>query len=476
MSKFKQFRENLQYLTNNTLTSNKEAHRSTSYDIKSTVDISCDNIYSEVFKALNYNLNKQYYFNLLIKSIYDETNPFYKVNVRTATFQTMINKVNSRILNNFTIFDNDTEVEESIELDLGDLSAKLDVDDQLFYNLSENLLLYDESYIKLTLSDDGLIYTSVDPTQVIYSVDTNSYTFIYREKDDIVVEVRVDSTIDYYYFDFKTKSLELFKSVENNLVNDGVYKVKSSLSLVNKGLLEQILLYSESFSAFQKEQYLSTPDLFIDQQYINNGHFNTKRDYYQITDTPDSGVQIDDTPKPIFEKYQPEFRSEQYRVARDFIKDEIATIMQLDKASLGLSTDFETATASLIKSSQTQDTINLLKKQIEIAINSFLQDLTNLNDYYVRIEKYSPDDPEYVTNYLQKQVASNLVTVKTGVKTLHSDWTEDEVNIEYLTLMYQSSKPFTKDEEALAIMYGILENPELTQTEDNLEENGTVLQ
>jgi hypothetical protein len=141
----------------------------------------------------------------------------------------------------------------------------------------------------------------------------------------------------------------------------------------------------------------------------------------------------------------------------------------LDKSTLGLSS--VTATELNMSTSQTCDTINILKSKVENAITLFICELLNSDDYFIKIKDYSIKNEKESVALTSQLLQVGAITELSAVKKLNPEWSLIEQKVEAYSLMYQKGTPFTENQRIEAIELGILQSSNI----EGGDEDGTIL-
>lgn len=428
---------------------------------KDEMDIALPNIHK--YDGLGYSWSKADHHAWIAQQIYDETLPFYEKNVRTSILRTTMKRVASKVLDNYSITDAKGKEVNNFTIDLGGVTTEHVVDDNTYTEAVKQLLLGGTVYLVAYFNEDGQLYFKVkdrynvrpNPTgwDILYTengkpkvqrrhLDNNAQPVVdilqKSEKRD-VWEIAYTDTIAGEQFD----AMDTF----------GVYPLTIE-QFVTTGTLELVLMYSQTWGTIDKEIVLGALQLFADKGYTSTGLI-AMQDFYTPVDTPKTSTALEDGGKPLFEVYSPQLRENALQVLRDIIREEIATTLMLDKTSLGIDSNGATATEESIKLSASVDTINMLKKDVERALNTFLVTLSG-GLYMVAIERYRVNDMASLVDVVAKAKSAGMISINTGVETIHPDWTEDEIAEEVVRIKLETMQELTPTEDKLAQSLGII--------------------
>lgn len=467
-------RDNLNFMRQTRL-SNNYKNKKSNEDIKGSL-YPIKNEYIEFIEKIGLGSSCKQVRSILVKSFFEEKNEFYQNNMKTVLFKTLINKISSRVLDDYEYLDVNNEPVEKIKFING---IDFKVKKHELKSISENLLLYGVTHIKVDIINNEFILKVVEPYKIIEF--DNGFGYLFKKNAKILLEKRFFEVekgkfyIQILEYNEKDKELVILEEYENSFNNNLIFKLESNLEIVTDGLLEMLMMYSQLFGSVQKEILMSTIKVFADKGYLNSEGYDYLREAYVPVSTPDQSESLTDSNKPLFQTYQSDIRAEELNKLRDFIKDEISTVLQMDKASLGIDTTNETATASVIKLSQTADTINTIKKIIEEQVNKFLNDFTS-NSISINIPDYQVKNEEKTLNNVTSAINSKtpLITLKTAINKLHENWTEEQKEVEYLTIMFQNGIIFTSEQEKRAIELNIMEEPNNEGFIPNIGTNGII--
>lgn len=386
----------------------------------------------------------------------EENNNFYNANIRSGIFKTIIDQLVAKVTSNLDMGKIEAQLRTSFNGDI--FGGNLNITEKNIIDITQQLILYDETYVKLNINEDGNVDLIIVKPFAICKFK-NGLGHIYFKGGNSYVEKRYEIGGNYFIETLmkKTNTRDNFKSIttETLLFKDILfYNISAEINLTTKALLEQILLYSELNSIIQKEIRNGESQQFIDKQYINK----YLRSNMIPVNSPDI-LNSDGNSKPIFEFVQPNLRSTELKQMKDLIKEEIASLYKIDKGILGLDSSNDTTIASRQKTNTTIESINRLRVIIQDSINRFLIEVTNNSNNMIDFGKYVSTDVTDITNNNAVAINSNQATIKTVVEQRNPTWSNEKIEIEYLTIMYQRGIAFTKKEEELAIKYGVLANP-----------------
>lgn len=397
------------------------------------------NIFSQ---ALKNDEGSDYFRRFLI---YNEYSQFYNDSMKTS----ILKRVNREISEE--IFDVHTKV-KGADLSLVTLRE-----------LDELLRLYGK--VGIYTKPDGT-YEIVEPFR--YNIRKNKVTMVYSE-DGTTAEIieremlhngKLNHTVYSFDGDDKVKLKKKSFTEKGRKVNTNFHELKAEYYMPD-AIFELALFHSEIFTALQKEVYSTTPQLFLDEGYLKGLKPTMKRAAY----TPVKKVSANamDGVKPLFEIYNPDIRDTSYQNALDMIEGKIANLLGIDK-----STVTGNATEGTLQNDKTAKTINSYKRAAETVINEYLKE----HNGSIELMSYSLQSREAIIKnavlLVNNGIGNNMVTLEELYPTL----SKKELEIMYLKTEIKAGRPLTKDEEELAIKYGLQVEPEVEEEGDTPEEGG----
>jgi hypothetical protein len=223
-------------------------------------------------------------------------------------------------------------------------------------------------------------------------------------------------------------------------------------SVITNGSIEMILMQSKLFTTLNHEVESTKTKIFMDQTYLK--FYNSIREHFVPVASPE--MIEENNSRPIFEALQSNLKSDDLKKANEILENQIATNLMLDKSTLGLSS--VTATELNMSTSQTCDTINILKSKVENAITLFICELLNSDDYFIKIKDYSIKNEKENITLTSQLLQVGAITELSAVKKLNPEWSLLEQKIEAYSLMYQKGTPFTEKQRIEAVELGILQS------------------
>lgn len=414
----------------------------------------------QLYKSVGYkwtNADRDAY---LAEKVYSETLGFYNENARTAVLKTMINRVASKVLDNYELLDKDGQPVDLVTMDLGGLQTAYAMSKRTNKNAIKSLMLGAKIYLVAYVNEDGDVYLQVKKR---YEVRDNitGYDILYTMDGHNRIERRMTDietgrgTIITLQEDKQGNYVEVYEkpSQFDALENHGVYELSID-QFVNRGTLELTLMYSQLYGTVDKELVLGALNLFADRGYNSRALANLQ-DLYTPVETPNTGTSLGEGGKPIFEVYSPTLRSADLETLRSLLRDEIATSVLLDKASIGLDTGTETATAERIKFSSTVDTINMLKAEVQEELNAFVASFLS-PDYHIVIKSYQINDTETRVTTAAKAKQAGIMSLYASVKYVNQELDEDGIMLEVVRIKMDNMAQLTPAEEEVAMANGLI--------------------
>lgn len=465
MARFENLKDNINYIANNKLSNTSTYKKKLAIeDLKKALDVK--SVYMYRSKQMGAGYLKSQNFNFLVNSIYEESNSFYDTNMRNSILKTITNQLVSKTLGDatFGIEENKIRISDGEDVYIGDIKISSDFIEEI----TKSLILFNDCYVKMNVNENGeMVPIVIKPFKVCKF--ENGYGHFYSKNGIDFLEKRVMEEKAYIYnyiYVEKRKEYELKEKIEIPTNQLEFYHVESKLDIVSVGLIEQILKYVELDTIYQKEIKLGDTNLFIDEQYKNRG---SGRENLIPVKGPEN-LDANSLEKPLFEFVQPILRFNDLIIAKDDIKKEISTIMLMDNQTLGIDTSGVTATSIRVGNSTTISTINKIRGELSELINNALYIITGNDKNKINLSTYQINDVTSIINENATAINSNQMTIKTSVERLHPTWTNEEIEKEYLNLMYQNGIIYTAEEEIKAINYGIIPGVNFES-----ENNGTIL-
>lgn len=400
-----------------------------------------------------FGINKTLKNNMVTSSIYNETNPWYDNHFKNNLLNNMTRKLTSRLLDNYNIYEYKNDIKNIVK----QFSIKIDNTTYPFYFTEEILqelcaksLLYSKCYLKFNLVDGRIKLEVLDPYKIKLDTKNNIAYQLYYDKDMTPSYVQIDNKVERFYkWNEKLKRFDLNETIVNPLKMTGVYEFNFNYNLINKGTLENILMYTKIDTLLAKEINNGTLMIFADQSYFTDG-FNPEQIGMRYVNTPENN-KIDNSMNTLFQVVQHDLRAESIRNLHDLLKEKTAESLMLDKSSLGLDSTIETATATKIKNSTSIDTINSLKQCFEDSFNHLLFDIFKNNDYKLYVESYKNSDLESLLQQAQLGLVGGSMSVEKAVHLVNNDLTPEELIKEIVLVKIENGKTMTNEEKQFAI-------------------------
>ena len=447
--------KNANHLTKNDLTNMYNPKtKLTISELKEATQEYTSNKYLNIFNELGFKVNYSQQKNVKINKFYNEELSFYEVNLKNNLFKNLISQIKDFVISDVKLSkkNGDGTVEKITKI--SDIyNNDLIIDDLILQDMIISGLLYERFYIKINL-EEGQYNIEVLPDYKVFKNNQGNYYIPFFVDGETFIEFRNEKEIIIYKID-KKGGLAEKERYDNSFLSPLIFKMDVKSKIVSEGLLELLLLYSQVLTAFQKEVILSTIKVFADKGFFSWEKYTYLREHFEMVETPTS-LSAETQNKPLFETIQPNLRASDYDLSRDLVKEEIATTMRLDKSILGLDSSFNTATEVKARNVNSIKTINNLKKVFEISINNFLKEFLKTEDYYVNFGFFTIENEKDIAEKVSNLKRNGLITTKSAIEELNPDLTNEEIEVEYLTLIYKNGEIMTADEEKRAKELGIM--------------------
>jgi hypothetical protein len=381
-------------------------------------------------------------------SILKESNSFFDSNIKTSKLEEVVKKINAKVLDEFSFYDLTNEG-EPIEV-FNTESGSFIFDRSELAKLSEQLIIYGNSFCKVNIVDGKFDFNFIEPFKVF---ENELFTdVVFSKKGKILIERRFENEIQILKESASSGKLEVISKNVHNTENKLIFKIDMGDSVITNGSIEMILMQSKLFTTLNHEVESTKTKIFMDQTYLK--FYNSIREHFVPVASPE--MIEENNSRPIFEALQSNLKSDDLKKANEILENQIATNLMLDKSTLGLSS--VTATELNMSTSQTCDTINILKSKVENAITLFICELLNSDDYFIKIKDYSIKNEKENITLTSQLLQVGAITELSAVKKLNPEWSLLEQKIEAYSLMYQKGTPFTEKQRIEAVELGILQS------------------
>lgn len=280
-------------------------------------------------------------------------------------------------------------------------------------------------------------------------VELEEYDMYDRTTYDYKERVLIDGSMQESYFINASKKNPQGSNEWSNFyeqANTLMYEEIEYNKHFSDALFEMVMFHSEIYSALQKEIYTTTPELFLDEGYLENGALNNKRLAYTPVKNMES---IPGSDKPLFELYNPDIRTDEYKTTLELIEGKIANLAGV---SIGVITG--NATEGVINNDSSARLINLCKREAEFKFNKLIEDYFDPKQR-LELPAYRLQSQDSVIKNAVLLVNNGIGSNLTNLRDLYPTLSEKELMKMYLTIEIKNSRPLTKEEEELAIKMGL---------------------
>lgn len=461
---------NLEYLSNNNLDYTPRK-RDSIYNIKQAYKIY--NPYYSNYKNNIKTKNNNYFY---LYSILNETNDFYSSHIKSGIAKTMSERISARVLDDYEIVSNDDKerkITQDINIYNKKYKYKMNNDFFDFSDIVKNLIWYSKIYILLVKEEDKISFKSIPPFRI--DKINKEYYYKYEFNGDAYYKIYNEKTIKTYKIE---RGKSEYISIEDNQFGFmPIIEMSLGSEITNISTTENILMFSEALTLLQKEIKTSSHQVFLSKEYIkNNSLINS---HFVVVNTPKVEYKMTDAPKPLYEVYSPEIRTDQINNLLDKCKDNISQNMQMDKSTLGLdnNTSTQTATESKINSTTSMETINKIKKDVQIQLNKLFSYITK-DKYKIVINPYSYEDKKAELDIYTQELNNGFIDYEEAVRLSHPEYSDKEIKETYLTILYRKGIPITQKERKEMKKLGIIPTNNFEEVEGSINDpndNGSVL-
>ncbi len=378
--------------------------------------------------------------------VYNELTDFYDEKLKTSILKRYNSKISEEVFDNHSKLNNLLLQGYTLTpTDCRNIDEQLRVYGKIGILITPNGLDIVEPY-RYTLKDNKL-------KVVVFKDSSNSfenYQYINRYIDDglLYSDLYVKTTVGY------TKDKKGSHQITNT--NDLGFFELTTDRFMEDSLFEWQLFHSEVYTALQKEVFTTTPQLFLDEGYIEGKRF--ENNLAAFTPVKKQSAIPGETPKPLFEIFNPELRDVSYENIISMIEDKVANALGVDRAMVT-----GNATEGTFQNDKSAKTINAYKREIADNINELL---TNFGQGKVQLVPYSLQSKEAIIKngvlLVNNGIGNNLLVLQE----LYPNLSKQDLYKLYLTTEIKSQRPLTLKEEEDAISMGLMEEaPEPTPEE-----------